>query len=209
MECAAITAGTARFRRTGALAGVRAGRDRRAGAVPAAEQRSRLGRHKRCRRAQGPARRPRDDDEACSTGRSGRSRRGRAGRCPGGHGGDGSIVGIGRGILLARDRMLEMDGHQRHDAGQLGYQKQPQQPASEPSSGAHGNHANPAPPADISANVPQGGGAEDTVQENSPRMTSPGAGREATAAFSVQADVVKIAGRQASTLSPASAAMSW
>ncbi len=45
------------------------------------------------------------------------------------------LVGIGGGILLARDRMLEMHGDQRHDASQLGHQKQPQQPAAEPSSG--------------------------------------------------------------------------
>ena len=54
------------------------------------------------------------------------------------HGVSGSadIAGIGGGILLVRDRMLEMHGDQRHDAGELGDQKQPQQPATEPTSGA-------------------------------------------------------------------------
>jgi hypothetical protein len=34
-----------------------------------------------------------------------------------------AVARIGGGILFARDRMLEMHGDQRHDAGQLGYQK--------------------------------------------------------------------------------------
>jgi hypothetical protein len=36
------------------------------------------------------------------------------------HGMSRAIAGIGGGVLLARDRMLEMDGDQRHDAGELG-----------------------------------------------------------------------------------------
>jgi hypothetical protein len=78
-----------------------------------------------------------------------------------------AIAGIGGGVLLARDRMLEMDGDQRDDAGQLGDQKQPQQPAAEPTSRVPRNHGNPTPPAVISALGPRDGGAKDTARENS------------------------------------------
>jgi hypothetical protein len=85
-----------------------------------------------------------------------------------------AIAGIGGGVLLARDRMLEMDGDQWDDAGQLGDQKQPQQPAAEPTSRVPRNHGNPTPPADISTSGPRDGGAKGTARGNyRPHAASP------------------------------------
>ena len=52
-----------------------------------------------------------------------------------------STAEIGGCILRARDRMLEMDGHQRQNTGELGDEKQPQLPAAEPTPDAQRNHA--------------------------------------------------------------------
>jgi hypothetical protein len=53
---------------------------------------------------------------------------------------DGGPGDVGHNVLLGRDDMPEMLGDQRHDAGDLGNQKQPEKPPAAASFGAQRNH---------------------------------------------------------------------